>query len=163
MNISQAAKASGLSPKTIRYYERIELIGPASRGNNGYRDYNDSDLDVLRFVQRARATGFSVEECRQLLSLYRETNRHSVEVKALVQDKLQRVEAQIIELQHMRDTLADLVRRCPGDELAQCAIIDRLTHEGIADSIDSHAGSIKNQAHTNQGQTTRGRPQTELR
>ena len=126
MNISEAAKASGLSPKTIRYYERIELIGPASRGVNGYRDYCEEDLDVLRFVQRARATGFSVEECRQLLSLYRNTERHSSEVKVLVQEKLERVEAQIQELLQMRDTLQDLVDRCPGDEQAQCTIIDKL-------------------------------------
>ncbi|GAB3099176.1 Cu(I)-responsive transcriptional regulator [Aestuariicella hydrocarbonica] len=129
MNISQAAKASGLSPKTIRYYERIELIGPASRGENGYRDYNTKDLDVLRFVQRARATGFSVEECRQLLSLYQNPERHSSEVKSLVQGKLKRVEAQIVELNHMRDTLQDLVQRCPGNEVAQCAIIDNLADQ----------------------------------
>jgi len=126
MNISQAAKASGLSPKTIRYYERIDLIGPASRGDNGYRDYNDQDLDVLRFVQRARATGFGVEECRQLLSLYRNPGRHSSQVKELVEEKLERVENQITELLHMRDTLQDLVTRCPGDEQAQCSIIDSL-------------------------------------
>ncbi|WP_439133358.1 Cu(I)-responsive transcriptional regulator [Pseudomaricurvus sp.] len=129
MNISQAAKISGLSPKTIRYYERIELIDPASRSENGYRDYSNKDLDVLRFVQRARSTGFSVEECRQLLSLYQNTERHSSEVKELVQEKLQRVEAQITELQHMRDTLEELVTRCPGNEAAQCAIIDRLAEQ----------------------------------
>jgi len=126
MNISQAAKASGLSPKTIRYYERIELIGPASRGTNGYRDYDDRDLDVLRFVQRARSTGFSVEECRQLLALYRNSGRHSSEVKELVAEKLVRVEHQISELLQMRDTLQELVEACPGNEQAQCAIIDSL-------------------------------------
>lgn len=131
MNISQAAKASGLSPKTIRYYERIDLIGAASRGDNGYRRYNEHDIDVLRFVQRARATGFGVEECRQLLSLYRNPGRHSAEVKTLVQEKLSRVEHQITELLHMRDTLQDLVARCPGNEEAQCSIIDSLA-EGEA-------------------------------
>lgn len=129
MNISQAAKVSGLSPKTIRYYERIELIDPASRSENGYRDYSHKDLDVLHFVQRARSTGFSVEECRQLLSLYQNPERHSSDVKELVQEKLQRVEAQITELQHMRDTLEELVERCPGNEVAQCAIIDSLAEQ----------------------------------
>lgn len=129
MNISQAAKASGLSPKTIRYYERIDLIGPASRGENGYRHYNEQDIEVLSFVQRARATGFGVEECRQLLSLYRNPGRHSSEVKTLVQEKLFRVEHQITELLHMRDTLQDLVARCPGNEDAQCSIIDSLAEK----------------------------------
>lgn len=129
MNISQAAKISGLSPKTIRYYERIQLIDPASRSENGYRDYSHKDLDVLRFVQRARSTGFSVEECRQLLSLYQNPERHSSEVKELVQEKLERVEAQITELEHMRNTLKELVTRCPGNEAAQCAIIDSLAEK----------------------------------
>ncbi|MBU3071617.1 Cu(I)-responsive transcriptional regulator [Aestuariicella sp. G3-2] len=129
MNISQAAKISGLSPKTIRYYERIQLIDPASRSENGYRDYNHKDLDILRFVQRARSTGFSVEECRQLLSLYQNPERHSSEVKELVQEKLQKVEDQIAELEHMRNTLKELVTRCPGDEAAQCAIIDSLAEK----------------------------------
>lgn len=129
MNISQAAKISGLSPKTIRYYERIQLIDPASRSENGYRDYSHKDLDILRFVQRARSTGFSVEECRQLLSLYQNPERHSSEVKELVQEKLQKVEDQIAELEHMRNTLKELVTRCPGDEAAQCAIIDSLAEK----------------------------------
>lgn len=129
MNISQAAKISGLSPKTIRYYERIQLIDPASRSENGYRDYSHKDLDILRFVQRARSTGFSVEECRQLLSLYQNPERHSSEVKELVQEKLERVEAQITELEHMRNTLKELVTRCPGNEAAQCAIIDSLAEK----------------------------------
>lgn len=130
MNISQAAKACGLSPKTIRYYERIELIGPASRGLNGYRDYNLQDLEVMRFVQRARSTGFSVEECRQLLSLYRNTERHSHEVKDIVKEKLARVENQIVELQKMRSSLEQLVEQCPGDEQAQCSIIESLADRG---------------------------------
>lgn len=129
MNISQAAKISGLSPKTIRYYERIQLIDPASRSENGYRDYSHKDLDILRFVQRARSTGFSVEECRQLLSLYQNPERHSSEVKELVQEKLERVEAQITELEQMRNTLKELVTRCPGNEAAQCAIIDSLAEK----------------------------------
>lgn len=135
MNISQAAKASGLSAKTIRYYERIGLISPANRSDNGYRAYSHRDLDVLRFIQRARATGFGVEECRQLLSLYLNPQRHSADVKELVQEKLQRVEAQIAELQQMRATLRQLVQHCPGNEKAQCAIIDTLAER---EAVNAH-------------------------
>lgn len=133
MNISQAAKISGLSAKTIRYYESIELISPASRGENGYRAYTHKDLEVLRFIQRARATGFSVDECRQLLSLYLNPRRHSSDVKELVQEKLQRVEEQIAELQHMRATLEQLIQHCPGNEAAQCGIIDTLAEQESRD------------------------------
>lgn len=129
MNISQAARISGLSAKTIRYYERIELIRPARRGDNGYRAYSQKDLEVLCFVHRARTTGFSVDECRQLLSLYLNPRRHSSDVKELVQEKLQRVEEQIADLQHMRSTLEQLVQHCPGNEAAQCGIIDTLAEQ----------------------------------
>lgn len=67
MNIGTAARQSGLPPKTIRYYEDIGLL-TADRAANGYRDYSNEDVHRLRFVQRSRSLGFSVEECRQLLS-----------------------------------------------------------------------------------------------
>ena len=69
MNIGDASERSGLPAKTIRYYEDIRLLKPA-RSDNGYRDYSSADVHRLRFLQRARGLGFSVEECRQLLSLY---------------------------------------------------------------------------------------------
>jgi MerR family transcriptional regulator, copper efflux regulator len=76
MNIGAAARRSGLPPKTIRYYEEIGLL-TASRAANGYRDYSEADVQRLGFVQRARRLGFSVEECRQLLSLYSDRDRAS--------------------------------------------------------------------------------------
>jgi DNA-binding transcriptional MerR regulator len=69
MNIGAAAEHSNLPPKTIRYYEDIELIRPA-RTENGYRDYSKADIHRLRFLQRARSLGFTIDECRLLLSLY---------------------------------------------------------------------------------------------
>ncbi|MEJ2417523.1 MAG: Cu(I)-responsive transcriptional regulator [Exilibacterium sp.] len=126
MNISEAARLSGLSTKTIRYYESIALISAAVRNENGYRDYSERELDTLRFLQRARSTGFSVEECRQLLDLYLNTGRQSSHVKSLVQEKIARVEAQLEQLQAMRTTLAKLAERCAGDEGPHCAILDEL-------------------------------------
>ena len=83
MNIGIAAANSSLPAKTIRYYEEIGLITPARLGN-GYRDYSDLDIQHLRFVQRARSLGFSVEQCRQLLDLYRDKTRASADVKRRV-------------------------------------------------------------------------------
>ncbi|MCV6613603.1 MAG: Cu(I)-responsive transcriptional regulator [Cellvibrionaceae bacterium] len=135
MNISEAAKRSGLSSKTIRYYESIDLIAPAKRADNGYRDYSERDLEMLRFVQRARATGFGIEECRQLLDLYGNQQRHSAHVKALVLEKVAQVESQIQELQSMRTTLKGLAEHCAGDEGPQCAIIDELS---ALDEVDNN-------------------------
>ena len=125
MNIGAAAEASGLPPKTIRYYEEIGLISP-DRRQNAYRDYSDEHIHKLRFIQRARSLGFSVEDCRQLLSLYEDKSRASSNVKELAQEHLDEIERKIGELTSMRDVLNDLVRSCRGDDRPDCPIIDNL-------------------------------------
>lgn len=136
LKIGDAAKRTGLSTKTIRYYEDIALLSPAKRGDNGYRDYSDRDLDSLRFLQRARRTGFSLEECRQLLGLYQDVDRHSSHVKQLVIEKIDHLDDQLKELHAMRSTLVSLADRCAGDEGPNCAIIDELSHdESLEDEI----------------------------
>lgn len=132
MNISEAARKSGLSCKTIRYYESIQLILPASRGKNGYRYYTESDVNELSFLQRARAAGFSVNECRELLNLYRNTGRHSAHVKSLVLEKIKQVDTQIAELTKMRETLLSMSDRCVGNESPNCAILQQLS-DGISE------------------------------
>ena len=115
MNIGDASERSGLPAKTIRYYEDIGLLRP-SRAQNGYRDYSGQDVHRLRFVQRARSLGFSVDECRQLLSLYGDRHRESADVKRLAQDKLAEIDRKIAELEGLRTTLSHLVRNCHGDD-----------------------------------------------
>ena len=131
MNISEAAQSSGLSSKTIRYYEQIELIESAQRDTNGYRIFNESSLAELRFIHRARGVGFSVEECRQLLSIYRNPHRQSTHVKQLVLEKCQRIDERIGELQSMNSILRDLASQCSGDEGPECAILEGLVGEGV--------------------------------
>ena len=97
MNIGDASERSGLPAKTIRYYEDIRLLKPA-RGGNGYRDYSSEDVHRLRFLQRARSLGFSVEECRQLLSLYGDKARESADVKAIAEAKLAEIDRKVAEL-----------------------------------------------------------------
>ena len=91
MNIGDAAKQSGLPAKTIRYYEDIGLVAPG-RAGNGYRDFSGTDLHKLAFVQRARSLGFSIEECRALLSLYDDRDRASADVKDLAKAHLAQIE-----------------------------------------------------------------------
>jgi MerR family copper efflux transcriptional regulator len=125
MNIGDAARATGLPPKTIRYYEEIALVEPA-RAENGYRDYSNSDVHRLRFLQRARSLGFSVAECRSLLGLYEDDHRASCDVKQMALHKLAEIDRKIIELQGLRATLATLAQSCHGDERPDCPIIDDL-------------------------------------
>lgn len=125
MNIGHAAERSGLPAKTIRYYEDIGLLKP-DRSDNGYRDYSTSDVHRLRFLQRARGLGFSVAECRQLLSLYNDRERESADVKTLAKAKLTEIDRKIAELKGLRDVLSHLVAHCHGDERPECPIIDEL-------------------------------------
>lgn len=128
MNISKAALQSGLPPKTIRYYEDIGLIQP-SRRDNGYRHYDEPQVHKLRFLQRARNLGFSVEECRRLLSLYDNRHRASADVKAIAEAHLADIDRKLAELQSMRETLQHLVHACHGDHLPDCPILEDLAAE----------------------------------
>jgi MerR family copper efflux transcriptional regulator len=125
MNIGTAAEKSGLPPKTIRYYEDIGLLRP-DRADNGYRDYSATDLHRLRFLQRARGLGFSVEQCRQLLSLYDDKERESADVKRIAAAKLVEIERKIAELVALKNMLGHLVEHCHGDHRPDCPIIDEL-------------------------------------
>ena len=126
MNISQVAEAAGLPAKTIRYYEEIGLIRP-DRGANGYRSFDDNDVHKLTFLGRARALGFSIEECRALLALWEDRARASADVRAIAIDHLARIEAKIADLQAMRDTLGHLVASCAGDDRPDCPILTSLS------------------------------------
>lgn len=125
MNIGAAAAASGLPDKTIRYYEDIGLIHPA-RGMNGYRDFSAQDLHKLGFLARARSLGFSIEDCRILMSLYEDRSRASADVKSVAQDHIAQIEQKVAALLTMRDTLRNLVDHCHGDTRPDCPILDDL-------------------------------------
>lgn len=129
MNISEAADRSGLPAKTIRYYEDIGLVGPASRRPNGYRDYAERDVHTLRFLNRARNLGFSVEDCRALAALYTDRNRKSADVKALALARIDDIERKLAELKAMRRTLQHLADRCHGDDRPDCPILEDLAGE----------------------------------
>jgi Cu(I)-responsive transcriptional regulator len=126
LNIGDAASRTGVPAKTIRYYEDVGLIEPPTRSENGYRDYGDQDLHVLRFIQRARSLGFSVQDCRQLLALYRDPNRASADVKAMAENRIAEIDRKLDELASMRATLVHLAIHCHGDDKPACPILDDL-------------------------------------
>ncbi len=125
MNIGEAAARSGVPAKTIRYYEEIELVAPA-RDTNGYRAFRERDLHKLTFLGRARALGFTIEDCRTLLALWEDQSRASHDVRRVAEEHLRRVEAKIAALEAMRETLSTLVRDCAGDERPDCPILRSL-------------------------------------
>lgn len=125
MNIGDISQATGLPSKTIRYYEDIGLIIPG-RAANGYRHFSENDLHHLRFLARARTLGFSIETCRQLLSLYDQSDRESAEVRKLAVTHMKEIERKIAELEDMHETLATLVDACAGDHRPDCPILNDL-------------------------------------
>ena len=126
MNIGEAAKKTGLTTKTIRFYEDIGLVPAAGRDPNGYRRYGEHEVNQLRFVHRARSLGFSVEDCRELLALYGDRERASADVKALAVARIRDIERKIEELEAMKATLQHLAERCHGDERPHCPILEDL-------------------------------------
>ena len=127
MNISEAARQSGLSTKTIRYYEDIGLVAAAARAENGYRQYRPREVEELRFLARARDVGFTLDQCRQLLDLQRNEERQSQHARALVLERCQDIEQRIAHLKEMQSQLESLAARCRGDEGPDCAILDQLS------------------------------------
>lgn len=132
MNIGDAAKASGVSAKMIRYYEQIGLIPPAGRTHSGYRDYTEKDVHVLRFVRRARDLGFSVAEIDGLLQLWRNRRRRSADVKRIALDHIQDLQRRIADMQEMAATLQQLATCCSGDDRPDCPILADLEQPSAA-------------------------------
>ena len=126
MNIGQAAKASGVSPKMIRYYESVGLIQPADRTLSNYRDFAERDVNELQFLRRARTLGFSIEEIGKLLELWRDRGRPSREVKAIAMRHVADLDARVAEMQAMADTLRHLAHACAGDDRPDCPILGDL-------------------------------------
>jgi MerR family transcriptional regulator, copper efflux regulator len=131
MNIGQAAEATGLTAKAIRHYESLGLVVPDRQAGNDYRHYSLQDVDDLRFLQRARTVGFSLDEAGQLLDFYRNPKRNSAEVHALVMEKLSRLDQQWLTLNLMRQTLTEMAAECTANESSDCAIINHLAEKPV--------------------------------
>jgi len=138
MHIGEAAQRSGVTAKTIRYYESVGLLNQATRTANGYRDYTDKDVETLRFVCRARGLGFSVEQVGELLGLYQDGSRASSDVKAIAEARIVEIDQKLEELKVMRASLRQLASSCRGDDGAECAILNSLSAPGTAGGCPKH-------------------------
>jgi MerR family copper efflux transcriptional regulator len=136
MNIGEAANATGVTAKMIRYYESINLIKQSRRTDSGYRTYSENDLHTLRFIKRARNLGFSLEQIKDLLSLWQDSGRASADVKAMALAHVADLQKRIVELTEMRDTLSHLAHACNGDHRPDCPILEGLATTAEYDSHD---------------------------
>ena len=128
MNIGQAAKASGVSAKMIRYYESIGLLPEADRSASGYRKYSAADIHRLKFVRRARDFGFPMAQIVDLLALWSDRSRPSSEVKRIALTHIDELDAKIKHLRALQKSLKTLAAHCHGDDRPECPILEELEH-----------------------------------
>ena len=127
MNIGKAAKLSNLTVKAVRYYANIGLVKPQKNIFSGYREYTNEEVVKLKFIGKARKFDFSVNECKELLSLYEDKNRTSKEVKKITLEKISQIDNKLKDLNDLRNELSFLASNCHGDDKPNCPILDELS------------------------------------
>jgi len=127
MNIGKASKLSDLTVKATRYYANIDLVKPKQDSQTGYRNYTEEDVLKLKFIGKARSFNFSIDECRDLLSLYENENRPSKEVKKITLEKISEIDKKLNDLKTLRKDLSHLANNCHGDDRPNCPILEALS------------------------------------
>jgi MerR family transcriptional regulator, copper efflux regulator len=126
LDIGRASKESGVSVKMIRHYEAIGLLTNVARTHANYRVYSGTNVHTLRFIKRARKLGFSVDDIRELLSLWQNKSRSSASVKKIAAGHMDDLKRKIAEMQSMLTTLQHLTHNCHGDQRPDCPILEDL-------------------------------------
>ena len=132
MKIGLVAKLSNLTVKTVRYYADISIVNPGRNPKTGYRSYSSDDLAKLQFIRKARQFNFSIDECRELLSLYQNKHRSSKEVKKLTMEKILEIDTKLEELNSLKNQLKHLVSNCQGNDRPDCPILDALSNDSLS-------------------------------
>ena len=125
MKIGELAAQAGVHVETIRYYQRLQLMPSPPRRHGTVRRYDTQGLERLRFIKRAQALGFSLDEVKLLLEL--SVGEHCADTRRLAARKLELIEGKIEDLRRLEDALRKLVRACgSGREGRGCPIIENL-------------------------------------
>lgn len=128
MRIGELARAAGVNPKTIRYYEAVGLLPEPVRTASGYRDYSRADLAQLTFVRSAKRLGMSLDEIRRILAVQHRGEAPCRVVREVLDVHLVAIDEKLAELSALRATLSDLAaegRRLPDSAPgAACALIE---------------------------------------
>ncbi len=128
MYISELSKNLKISTRAIRYYEDIGII-KSKRMENNYRYFDELNVDKLKFLVRSRKLGFSLEECKELIVLFKNKNRKSENVRNIAKNKLKILTKQINDLSDLKKSLEWLVKKCPGNNKPDCPIINELAKD----------------------------------
>ena len=148
-NIGQAAKASGISAKMIRHYEKMGLVPSAARSESGYRLYSAADIHTLGFIRHARDLGFSIAVIGELLGLWQNRRRSSRVVKAVAQAHIEELEQKAKDILAMKATLEHMVQCCNGDDRPECPIIENLAGQlgGKSAELQGTPAEVKRSRH----------------
>lgn len=132
LSIGQVARLAGLGVETVRFYERLDLIGKPPRRESGYRQYSQDVVSRLRFIKRARDLGFSLKEVKELLSLRLDPDTTCSEVCERVETTVLELDRKIRDLQKMRDALDGLKQLCLDNDpsATECPLLDALENFG---------------------------------
>ncbi|MBC7954929.1 MAG: Cu(I)-responsive transcriptional regulator [Cytophagales bacterium] len=125
-NIGEAAAQSGVSAKMVRHYESLGLLPKVKRTDAGYRLYGEAEVHTLRFIRRSRELGFSMAEIAELLKLWQNRRRASLDVKRIALSHVADLDRRMQELAAMKRTLERLADCCHGDHRPDCPILDEL-------------------------------------
>ena len=133
LSIGTLARRTATKVETIRYYERIGVMPPPPRTAGGHRLYDAADVKRLRFVQRSRDLGFSLDAVREMLDLADGGTATCDQVAEIAERHLGAVRARLADLRRMEKTLAETLTRCSGAEVPDCPLMDHLLGEADGD------------------------------
>ena len=148
LTIGQLARSGGATVETIRYYEREGLLDPPQRSASGYRAYEPDAIQRLVFIHRAQELGFTLKEIRELIALQTDTTADCTAVRHAATEKLDVIEQKLKHLQQMKAALESVVASCTGTRpMAECEILECLTHGAASPGMDAAHGSGAAAAH----------------
>lgn len=124
----ELARRVGIGIESLRFYERKKILSKPARTQSGYRLYEESQVQRLRFVKKAQVLGFTLEEIRELLDLVENSRLKCGTVKTLAEEKIREVELKITDLKNLKDALVNLTSQCDSEKsIRQCPIIESLS------------------------------------
>lgn len=130
--IGELSSRTEIKPETIRYFEKIGLLGIPERQPNGYRKYDGNHLRQLHFIQRCRKLGFTQQEIKGLLKVFVHSDQHTrAEVKAITTAHLEDIRGKITELKKLECALFELTDQCDGqhESASECPILASLSEK----------------------------------
>ena len=128
MYIGEAARRADTTIKTIRYYERIELLPPAPRNGGRFRVYDEETVDRVRFIRKAQVLGFSLEEIREIVRVYDQGECSCGQVSQTVEIKLQIIDDKVKELKNLKKDLLEIQWRLPQERSSRSPRICPVIH-----------------------------------